>query len=119
MPISAEALPACAAWRASAPTMVLALVKPMQLIATNIGAMTSGRMCTPANASAASVAGRASEHPRDQPQHAGQARTRGSSRAIELRRGDQPDTSSAPKISANSDGVRPNPWMNTGDEPAR
>ena len=43
-------------WRDSAPTVVLALLNPWQLSATTSGATISGRLCTPLNASATSVA---------------------------------------------------------------
>ena len=116
MPIRAEALPACAAWRDRAPTEVLPLLNPWQLMAITSGATSSGRMCTPLNATTVRVVVAASEirlivvSMNDRP-------NRGSRRALTCEPAISPQEH-RPKISANCAGDRPKPWMNTGADPA-
>ena len=82
-----------------------------------IGATITGSTCTPANASTVSVAVAASDtreitrSMKDRPK-------RGSSLALICEPAISPHEHS-PKISANCQGARPKPRMNTGDDPAR
>ena len=96
--------------------MVLGFSMPMQLIATNTGAMTSGSECRPANAITVSVA--VAQDARGDPAQHARCPKRRSSSGLSCAQQIRPNEL-APKIIAYCDGVRPKPWMNTGDDPPR
>ena len=116
-PISAEALPACAACRESAPTDVLALLKPWQLNARKIGATINGRICTPLNARTVRVAV-AQNDTRQINRNMNDRPKRGSMRALICDPAINPQAHS-PNVTPKPDGYMPKPWMNTGADPAR